>query len=335
MNLPAMFSTFQNGEFRFAAPYFLLALFLLPFLLVLSRHREKRRSATLLFSNVALLKRAGARQSAVWRTALAVLRMLALALMLIAMARPQYGRVERQTYSEGIDIALVLDVSLSMRAPDFYPNRLEAAKDVMREFVDGRVGDRIGLIIFGSEAVALVPMTLDYSVVKSFIERVQFELVDGNSTAIGMGLATALNKLKDSKAKSKVIILLTDGENNAGKIDPLTAAEAAKTSKVRVYTIGVGSSSSGRSAIFQQQEAGLDEKSLTKIAELTGGLYFRATDREKLQNIYEQIDKLEKSRVESTQFDNFNDLSAYFVIPAMLLIFGELLLRSTRFVKVP
>jgi Ca-activated chloride channel homolog len=325
-----------TGDFRFAAPLFLLALLLLPVMFAWLMHRERHRTATLRFATVGLLKRAGVRHSNLWRRMLNVMRVVALGLLVVAMARPQFGRVEKQTYSEGIDIMLVLDVSLSMRADDFYPNRLEAAKEVMQDFVDGRRGDRIGVVIFGTEALSLVPLTLHYGSVKSFIDRIKFNIVDGNTTAIGMGLSTALAKLKDSTAKSKIIILLTDGENNAGKIDPLTAAEAARTSKVRVYTIGVGSESRRGQGFFSLgPEPGIDEKSLTAIAEQTGGLYFRASDRQKLAQIYNQIDKLEKSRVEATQYDNFNDLIAWFTIPALLLLCFEWVLRSTRFLKVP
>lgn len=323
-----------DGDFRFMAPYFLLALVLLPILLWWVLYREKHRTSTLIFANVAMIKKAGIRHSRFSHVALAIVRMLAIGLLIIAMARPQFGRVERQSFSEGIDIMMLLDVSLSMRTPDFSPNRLGASKEAAKDFVDHRLGDRIGLVIFGTDAVTLVPLTLDYGVIKSFIDRIDFNIVDGNSTAIGMGIATAISKLKPSTAKSKVIILLTDGENNAGKVDPMTAAEAAKTSKVRIYTIGVGSDMR-QNSFFGGQEAGLDEKSLKQIADMTGGLYFRATDNEKLQGIYAQIDKLEKSKVESTQFDNFNELAPLFILPGLLLMAFEFLLRHTRFLKVP
>lgn len=324
-----------NGDFRFAAPQFLLGLILLPLIYMLIMYWERHRTGTLRFANVNLIKRAGVRTSKFWRAFLSALRIVALGLLVIAMARPQFGRVEKQTYSEGIDIMLLIDVSLSMRTDDFYPNRLEAAKEVTQDFVDHRNGDRIGVVIFGTDALTLVPLTLHYGVVKQFIDRIKFNIVDGNSTAIGMGLSTALSKLKTSTGKSKVVILLTDGENNAGKIDPLTAAEACKASKVRVYTIGVGSEVQRNRLFAMGGEAGLDEKSLKQIADMTGGMYFRATDNQKLSRIYAQIDKLEKSKVESTQYDNFNELIAFFTIPALLLLGCEWVLRSTRFLKVP
>ncbi|MGI8906615.1 MAG: VWA domain-containing protein [Candidatus Sumerlaeaceae bacterium] len=326
------------GTFRFAWPWALLALALLPPLFLWMRRRERKRLPTLRFPGIPQLKRAMRGQSIRWRGVLDAMRLVIIALLIIASARPQYGRIERQTYSEGIDIGLVLDVSLSMRTDDFQPNRLEAAKEVVKQFIDDRQGDRLSLTIFGSEAVNLVPLTLDYGVVRSFIERVRFNIVDGNTTAIGMGLATALTKLRNSKAKSKVIILLTDGENNAGKIDPLKAAEAAKAVGVRVYTIGVGSDTPQMNPFgfrMPMQSAGIDEPTLKQMAGLTGGLYFRATDNAKLHEIYKQIDKLEKSRVESTQFDNFNDLVYLFALPALLLLMLEIILRATRFLTVP
>jgi len=324
----------SGGTFRFAAPYMLFGLLVIPFLYFWMRYRDKINRKAIVFPVVGVIRSLRPRSPLRWRGLLDLIRMLALALLIVAMARPQFGRVERHTYSEGIDISLVLDVSLSMRTGDFLPNRLEAAKEVLKQFVDERKGDRLSLVVFGSEAVTLVPLTLDYGVVRNFIDRVGFNIVDGNSTAIGMGLATALNKLKDSKAKSKVVILLTDGENNAGKIDPLKAAEAARASKVRVYTIGVGSNST-MNPFGMRMEAGLDESSLRQMAQMTGGLYFRATDNAKLSDIYDQIDKLEKSKVESTQFDNFNDLVMWFALPALFLLILETFLRTTRFIKVP
>ncbi|MCX7020283.1 MAG: VWA domain-containing protein [bacterium] len=324
-----------SGDLRFASPLFLLVLILLPFLLAWIWRRQRVVPSTLRFSNIALLRKALGRSGQSLARVLGALRILALGLLLVAMARPQFGRIERQTFSEGIDIMLVLDVSDSMRTQDFSPNRLEAAKQVIGDFVAGRMGDRLGLAIYGTEAVTLVPLTLDYGVVRSFVERVRFDIVSGRSTSIGMGLATALTKLKDSKAKSKVIILLTDGQNNSGRIDPMTAAEACKTAKIKVYTIGVGSDQSAMTPFGFVPDAGIDEKTLRGIADMTGGAYFHATDNKKLSSIYAQIDKLEKSRVESTQFDNFNELAPYAIFIALALIIMELIIGSTRMVKVP
>ena len=322
-----------GGELRFASPLFLSLLLVLPLVVAVALYRERVRPAVLRFSAVQLLRRAGGSAGRL-RAVLPALRTLALVAVVLALARPQYGRVERVAHSDGIDIMLVLDVSLSMRANDLYPDRLEAAKQVLGEFVTGRKGDRIGLVIFGSEAATLVPLTFDYPVLVQFIGRISFQLLDGNSTAIGMGLSTALARLRDSEAKSKVVILLTDGENNAGRIAPLVAAEAAKTMGTRVYTIGVGSDAT-MSPFRNAREPGIDEEMLTRIAEMTGGLYFRATDEKRLSGIYEQIDRLEKSRVESTQFDNFNELAPWLLLAALLLLGTEIALKSTRLVKVP
>lgn len=331
------FAADQYGDaiFRLGLPWLLLLLLLLPFLLWWLRHRERRKQATIMLPVAHLAASIAKGNPRRWRLLLDVMRVGALALFIIAMARPQYGRIERETFSEGIDIALVLDVSLSMRAGDFHPNRLEAAKDVIKQFVMERRGDRLSLVIFGGEAATLVPLTLDSDVVYSFVERVRFNLVSGDTTAIGMGLATALDRLRESKAKSKVVILLTDGENNAGKIDPQKAAEAARALGAKVYTIGVGSNSPQIGPFGMRVDAGLDETTLKQMADTTGGKYFRAGDAETLQDIYQQIDQLEKSKIESMQFDNFNDLLHWFVVPGLFLLLLELGLRSTRFVLLP
>jgi Ca-activated chloride channel family protein len=336
MNIdPLVLFRTSDGDFRIAAPLFLVALLLLPAIYLMIRKRWAERPATFLFPAVAEVREALGHRTRRFRRPVHLLRVLVLALAIMALARPQFGRVERQTYSEGIDIMLVLDVSLSMRTTDFVPDRLEAAKSVLQEFVAGRAGDRLGLVIFGSTAATIVPLTLDYGVVQSFISRVRFNLLNGETTAIGMGLATALSKLTDSEAKSKIIILLTDGENNAGNIDPIVAAEAAQASGVRVYTIGVGSEARRWTAFGPVQEAGIDEQALSQIAQMTGGLYFRATDNSKLSGIYKEIDQLEKSRVESIQFDNFNELSPYVILAALFLILLELSIGYVRLVEVP
>lgn len=339
MNLTGLGETLGSdigqSMFRLGLPWVLLLLLLLPFLWWWLRRREHSRLMSIPLPVTHLAATIAMGNPRRWRFLLDGMRVLALALVIIAMARPQYGRIERETFSEGIDIALVLDVSLSMRAGDFHPNRLEAAKDVIKQFVLERRGDRLALVIFGGEAATLVPLTLDSDVVYSFIERVRFNLVSGDTTAIGMGLATALDRLRDSEAKSKVVILLTDGENNAGKIDPLKAAEAARATGVKVYTIGVGSNTPQVGPFGMRVDAGLDEATLTQMAEMTGGKYFRAEDQQKLDSIYKQIDQLEKSKIESTQYDSFNELVAWLLLPAIALLLLESALRSTRFVLVP
>ncbi len=328
-----------TDHFRFAAPWMLLVVLAVIFAALLAEFLFRRRSAVIIHSNLSLVKLARPATGNVWLWLPRLLRMLALVLLATTLARPQFGRVERKSYAEGIDIMLLLDVSGSMRTEDFSPNRLEAAKEVLKEFVAGRRGDRIGLVVFGATAATLVPLTLDYVVVQKFIDKVQFGIVDERATAIGMGIATALKKLESSKAKSKVIVLLTDGENNAGNVDPLAAADAAKALKVRIYTIGVGTDlEQARQGLFAGMfpaEAGLDEKTLKAIAEKTGGLYFHATSNEKLREIYRQIDKLEKTRVQSTQFDRFDELAPKFILAALLLLALEQVVAATRGVKVP
>lgn len=329
----------ESGDhFRFAQPWVLLLLLGVVLAVVLAQWVFRRRAAVLVHSYIPLVHKARPRSGKGWLVLWRVLRGATLAMLIVALARPQYGRVERKSFAEGIDIVLLLDVSGSMRSQDFLPNRLEAAKEVLKDFVAGRRGDRIGLVIFGATAATLIPLTLDYVVVQQFIDRVQFGLVDERATAIGLGIATALKKLEASKAKSKVIVLLTDGENNAGNIDPLAAAEAAKALKVRIYTIGVGTDVRQGGGIFGGMfgpEAGLDEKTLKAIAEKTGGLYFHATDNAKLREIYRQIDKLEKTQVQSTQFDRFDELAPLFLGLALILLAAELITTSVRVVKVP
>jgi len=332
-----LFAPATEGDyFRFAAPQYLWGLLAIPILWLLFEYLDRHPRVTLRFATIQFVKTARP-SSGRWHTrAMRFFRILSIALCVLALARPQYGRVERKSFSEGIDIMLVLDVSGSMRSQDFVPNRLEAAKEVLKEFVADRQGDRIGLVIFASTAAALVPLTLDHLVVQQFIERVRFGLLDENSTAIGLGIMTGLKKLERSDAKSKIMILLTDGQNNAGNVDPLTAAEAARAMKVRIYTIGVGTENVPAGLFgFTAPDAGLDEKTLKAIATKTGGLYFHATDNAKLHGIYEQIDKLEKTRIESTQFDNFNELAPWFLAGVLGVLVLEILFATTRGMRLP
>jgi Ca-activated chloride channel family protein len=333
MMAPITLPFLGNNDLRIAQPIALFGLVLLPIIYLLWVRLETRfrQNFALRHSSVSWIREAGGRSGERAYKFLRLARTLAIALLIITLARPQLGRVERQTWSEGIDIMLVLDISDSMRTPDFFPNRLEVAKEVLKDFVSRRTGDRIGLVLFATTAITVSPLTLDLGVIASFIDRVRFGIVDGNTTAIGMGLATAVSKLRNTKGKSRVVILLTDGENNAGKIDPLTAAEAARASNIRVYTIGVGTftNQAGR------RTAGVDEKNLTEIAKITGGQFFLATDRRKLEETYAQIDRLERTRVESSQYDNFDDLATYILIPALLLLLFETALRSFRYVRIP
>lgn len=273
-----------------------------------------------------------------------ILRVLAMGLMIVAMARPQKGEVERKVTSKGIDMVLVVDVSGSMRARDLAPDRLAAAKKVLGEFADRRRGDGIALVAFATSAYTLCPTTLDYATVQQFIARLSHGFVANDRTAIGTGLATALRSLRASEAKSRVVVLLTDGLNNSGTIQPMQAAEAAKAMGVRVYTIGVGTRGEAMMPVqdpWSGQEVlrpvtvDVDEPTLEKMAALTGGKYFRATDENVLRSIYDQIDKLEKSDREYAEYDNFDEKGPWLLLAAIGCIVTELLLGVTRLRGLP
>jgi Ca-activated chloride channel family protein len=327
---------------RFASPLYLLLLGILPLLGYYFWRLEKRRAGAVRFSDVRHARALPPSRMLRFRPILWILRLLAVALLIVAMARPQQGWVERTVSSHGIDIVLALDVSYSMKATDFQPNRLEAAKKVVSNFINGREADRISIVVFATTYFTLCPLTLDYGVLQEFLSQVDFGIVDGNSTAIGMALANCVDKLKDSEAKKKVIILLTDGQNNAGKIEPLTAAEIARTYDIKVYTIGVGSRGTALVPVdtvfgvqYVPQVVSIDEDTLREIARLTGGKYFRATDEKKLASIYEEIDRLEKTKYEYTEHHNYDELMAYVAIPALALLLLEVLIANTRFLKLP
>lgn len=273
------------------------------------------------------------------RHSLFALRLAAISLLILVLMRPQSRSSWKDVKTEGIDIVMSLDISGSMLAKDFKPDRLEAAKEVAQDFIDSRPNDRIGLVIFSGESFTQCPLTSDHAVIKNLFEGIHTGMV-ADGTAIGNGLATAVARVKDSKAKSKVVILLTDGVNNQGSVAPLTAAEIAKAFGVRVYTIGVGTMGKALSPIAMypngQYEYGfvdvnIDEKSLTEIADMTGGKYFRATDNKKLKNIYKEIDRLEKTIFEEKNFTNKAERFLPFAIAAALLLLLEFILKNTVF----
>jgi Ca-activated chloride channel family protein len=275
------------------------------------------------------------------RPLLFVLRLLALALLITAMARPRTVDVSTKTKTtKGIDIVMAIDVSASMLARDLRPNRLEALKDVASEFIQGRPNDRIGIVLYAGESYTKTPITSDKSIVLGALNDVKFSEVLENGTAIGMGLATSVNRLKDSKALSKVIILLTDGVNNSGTIDPKLASELAVEYGIKTYTIGLGSNGMALSPIgiksngqfqYGNQKVEIDEDLLKQIATTTGGQYFRATDNQKLEAIYDEINKLEKTEVEEFKFYNYKELFRSLVLAALGLILVEVVLRFTIF----
>jgi len=330
------------GNLEFAYPAFFYALILLPLMAGWYLWRGRRSTAAMKISGFENLdERIGS--SRIWlRHLLFVLRMLIVALIIVVLARPQSSNRWEQVTTEGIDIVMCMDVSGSMRAMDFKPNRLEAAKNVGIEFVNARQDDRFGLVVFAGESFTQCPMTTDRAVVINFMKDIDFgEIEDG--TAIGMGLATAVNRIKDSKARSKVIILLTDGVNNRGDVGPVTAAEIAADFGIRVYTIGVGTR--GNAPIPVQDMFGrmvtrnmpveIDEDVLRKIAETTDGEYFRATDNNKLREIYQEIDQMEKTRMDVKQFSRKKEEYFPFLLAAVILLLSEILLRYTFFRTIP
>jgi Ca-activated chloride channel family protein len=264
-----------------------------------------------------------------------VLRLLSFALLTVALARPQSSSGSRNVNTEGIDIVMAMDVSASMLAEDFRPNRLEASKKVAAEFIKARVNDRIGLVVFSGESFTQAPITTDHSVILNLMSSVRSGLLQ-DGTAIGEGLATAVNRLKESKAKSKVIILLTDGVNNAGSVAPLTAAEIAKVFNIRVYTIGVGTIGMAPYPVqtpfgiqYQNMEVQIEEGTLKNISGMTQGRYYRATGNSRLQEIYREIDKLEKTRIEVTEYHTRTEEFFPWALAAGILFLLELLLKNT------
>ena len=272
-----------------------------------------------------------------------VLRVIAIALLIVVLARPQSRSSYKDVKTEGIDIVMCLDISGSMLSKDFKPNRIEAAKEVAQDFIDSRPNDRIGLVIFSGESFTQCPLTTDHAVIKNLFAGIHTGMV-ADGTAIGNGLATAVTRVKDSKAKSKVVILLTDGVNNQGSVAPLTAAEIAKAFGVRVYTIGVGTIGKALAPIamypdgsyqYGYVDVNIDEKKLGEIADGTGGKYFRATDNDKLKNIYKEIDRLEKTIFEEKNFTNKAEHFLPFALGAAVLLLVEFLLRNVLLKSIP
>ena len=329
--------------FQFEDPWLLLLLFLIP---VLAFSGKLRDPAVIQYSSLARLKTLRNPRVDLMLLIPPLLRYSAIALMVFALARPQEGHKRTEIVSTGVDIILALDTSGSMQALDFKKDRkridrLEVVKDVVGEFIAKREHDRIGMVVFGDEAFTQCPLTLDHNILQSFLDRLKIGIA-GDSTAIGSAIGIAIKRLKDLKSKSKVIILLTDGRNNAGQLLPIQAAEAAKAFHIKIYTVGVGTrgkapflvdSLFGKQYVYQNVE--IDEKSLQAIAEITGAKYFRATDLETLENIYEQIDQLEKSEVKIIDHSEYKELFLYFLVPGILLFLTEVLLTNTRLRRIP
>jgi len=326
---------FENIEF--ANPKLLWLLLLVPVLILWYILRHKKQEASLSFSDLKGMVKMPKTWKAYLRHLLFALKMAALALLIVALARPQSSSTNSTSNIEGIDIVLAMDVSGSMLARDLKPDRLTAAKNVASDFVQGRPGDRMGLVIFSGESFTQVPLTTDHGVMLNMLAEMKNGLIE-DGTAIGDGLATAISRLKDSEAISKVVILLTDGMNNAGSVDPYTAAEIAKLYGIRVYTIGVGSYGTAPYPVqtpfgtqIQQMKVEIDERLLSTIANSTGGKYFRANNNQKLDEIYQEIDQLERSKIEVTEFRRLHEEFYPLVAWALALLLLEFILRKTIF----
>ena len=325
----------------FGNPGFLYLLLTVPLLVVWYFYRRKRYTADLQVSTTEGFAQVGRNLKFYVYHGLYVLRLLAITLLVIALARPQTSLSRQDISVEGIDLMIALDVSGSMLAMDFKPNRLEAAKDLAIEFIDGRPNDRIGLVIFSGETFTQCPLTTDHAVLKNLFRDIHSGMID-DGTALGDGLATAVNRLRGSKAISKVIILLTDGVNNMGSLDPRSAAEIAKLYGIRIYTIGIGSMGQAPYPVqtpygmqTQMMKVEIDETLLMEIANGTDGKYFRATNNAKLRSIYQEIDKMEKSKIDVTEFRKKNEEFLPLVLIAFLFIGMELLLRYLYVKNIP
>lgn len=327
----------------FADPWFLWFLLLIP--LLVWRYIASLRSGQGSLKFASTVGFEGMRPS--WtiraRHFLFILNMLALGLALLAMARPRKGTEAEEVLTEGIDIVIALDASGSMAAEDFEPrNRFFVAKSVIKKFVEGLRHDRVGLVVFAARAVTRCPLTVDYSVIQTVLDTAELGSIE-DGTAIGTALATCLNRLRESKAESKVVILVTDGVNNRGEIQPLDAAEIARAIGVKVYTIGVGSSGIARipvndpsyGKIYADVQVEIDEASLKKMAEATGGSYYRATDRSSLTKIFEDIGRLEKTEIKVKSYRRYSERYADFLLPALIIVFLGTIATFSRFGKIP
>jgi len=325
----------------FANAWVLYFLLLLPLMIFWYIRSFKKQSPDITFSSLKMFKGLKPGLKERLKHLPFILRTVAIAFVIVALARPQTFSTGENVYTEGIDVAMLLDISGSMLAEDFKPNRLEAAKEEIEKFIQGRTTDKIGLVIFAKESFTQCPLTIDYSVLRNLIVDIKSGMLE-DGTAIGNAIANGVNRLKDSDAKSKVIILLTDGENNAGEIDPITAAQIAKEFGVRIYAIGVGSKGTAPYPVqtpfgirYQQVPVNIDEKTLTEITNLTDGKYFRATSNKRLEEIYKEIDQLEKTKVQITSYRQAKELFYDWVGVALLLLLLELLLVKTYLRRIP
>jgi len=331
------------SDIQFAEKHWFWLFLVIPVMLAWYLYRLKTFEGEFNYSSFHLL--AGVKPSlrAKFRHVLFFLRLLAISFLILAIARPQSRSSWKDTKTEGIDIVVSLDLSLSMLAKDFKPNRLEVAKDVLADFIDARPNDKIGLVVFGGQAFTQCPLTTDHKIIKNMFKDIKAGMLD-QGTAIGLGLADGVARVKDSKAKSKVVILISDGVNNVGEIAPLTAAEIARTFGVRVYCIGVGSKGKALQPVavypngeieYDYVDVDIDDETMTKIAKMTGGKYFRATDKESLENTYREIDKLEKTIISEKSFTNKAEHFLPLALAALFLLMLEFLLKRFVFRAIP
>lgn len=325
----------------FAYPWVLYFLFIIPLLIAWYIFKGKKNQASITYSSFTVLDKVPKTLRERLRHLPIALRLLALVSLIIALARPQDFSSGQNVTAEGIDIAIVLDISGSMLAEDFKPNRLDAAKNLTDQFIQSRVTDRIGLVIFAREAFTQCPLTIDYAVLRNLLSEIKSGMVP-DGTAIGNAIANGINRLKDSEAESKVMILLTDGVNNSGEVDPISAAEIAKTFGVRIYSIGVGSRGEAPFPVqtpfgtrYQMMPVEIDEPLMKNISEATGGQYFRATNNKALEEIYETIDAMEKTKIEITSYRTARELYYSWLGGGLLLLILELGLLKTIFRKLP
>ena len=329
--------------FKFQNPWLLLVLLALPLLTLQVRRNYQ---STVHFPSLTVLKALRPSKVDLYAGIPFIIRFLAIIFLTIALARPQEGHKSTEILSVGVDIMLALDTSGSMRALDFIEEekritRLAVVKGVVSEFIENRPTDRIGMVVFGEQAYTQCPLTLDQGILQSFLSKLEIGMA-GDSTAIGSAIGIAVKRLKDLDSASKIIILLTDGRNNAGTLAPIQAAQTAKTFGIKIHTIGVGTKGKAPflvNSIFGQryvyQEVDIDETTLTKISEITGGQYFRATDLDSLQNIYKQIDEMEKSEVKVIDHSEYKELFHYFLVPGLMFLLLEISLSNTLLRRIP
>jgi len=309
---------------EFGQPYYLLLLLLLPILILWYFMKGQNQEATIRYSNIDLIPKSVIRSGRMKNLVFIIGRIVIMLLIILALARPRLADTVRETKTEIIDILLVIDQSSSMLAQDFKPNRLEAAKEVAKTFIKDREGDRLGLIVFAGESYIQCPLTRDLDVLLEFTDEIKIIDREHDGTAIGMAIANSINRLRESEAKSKTIILLSDGSNNQGELDPITAADLAAKFDIKIYTVAAGThglapypvtDAWGRQVI-QKVQVDVDEESLKEIAKITGGQFFRATDNKSLQKVYQEIDELERTEIEVTEYQNYTELYSWLTIPA-------------------